>query len=89
MESKNNKAILFIAQDDKPEALRMASGLTLLDDQVVVEVVGSLDDDAETSLQLEALEFAEVPISHLELFRAQDLERLATDIILADVVFIV
>ncbi len=89
MESKNNKAILFIAQDDKPEALRMASGLTLLDDQVVVDVVGGLGDDAETTLQLEALEFAEVPISRIELSRTSDLERLAADIVSADVVFIV
>ncbi len=89
MESKNNKMILFIAQDDKPEALRMASGLTLLDDQVVVDVAGGLGDDAETTLQLEALEFAEVPINRIELFCADDLERLAADIVSADVVFIV
>ncbi len=89
MENENNKAVLFIAQDNKPEALRMASGLTLLDDQVVVDVVGGLDDDAETTLQLEALEFAEVPISNIELSRAADLERLAADIVSADVVFIV
>jgi len=86
---KNNKTVLLIAQDDKPEALRMASGLTLLDDKVVVDVLGRLDDDEETALQLEALEFAEVPISRIELSAPGDIDRLAGDILSADVVYIV
>ncbi|VAW83125.1 hypothetical protein MNBD_GAMMA14-729 [hydrothermal vent metagenome] len=86
---QNNKTILLIAQNNKPEALRIASGLTLLDDQVKVDVDGELGTDAETSLQLEALEFAEVPVERLELSTTEDFDRLAKDIISADVVFIV
>ncbi len=89
MADENNKTVLLIAQDDKPEALRMASGLTLLDDKVVVDVLGSLDDDEETALQLEALEFAEVPISCIELSASGGIDRLAEDILSADVVYIV
>ena len=59
------KQIIVIAQQRKTEALRMASGLTLLDDAVKVFVVGRLEDDAETATQLEALEFAEVPVAHV------------------------
>jgi len=86
---ENNRTVLLIAQDDKPEALRMASGLTLLDDRVIVDVLGCLDDDEETALQLEALEFAEVPISSIELSTPGAIDRLAGDILSADVVFIV
>ena len=86
---QNNKTILLIAQNNKPEALRIASGLTLLDDQVKVDVDGELGTDAETCLQLEALEFAEVPVERLELSDTEDFDRLAKDIISADVVFIV
>ncbi len=89
MIEENNRTVLLIAQDDKPEALRMASGLTLLDDRVIVDVLGRLDDDEETALQLEALEFAEVPISSIELSTPGAIDRLAGDILSADVVFIV
>ncbi len=89
MADENNKTVLLIAQDDKPEALRMASGLTLLDDKVAVDVLGRLDDDEETALQLEALEFAEVPISSIELSTPGDIDRLAEDILSADVVYII
>lgn len=65
------KQIIVIAQQRKTEALRMASGLTLLDDAVKVFVVGRLEDDAETATQLEALEFAEVPVAHVTAHDAQ------------------
>lgn len=65
--SESAKNILVIARDDKPEALRMATGLTLLDDIVRVAVIGDLDESAEeVRLQLEALEFADVPIRRLD-----------------------
>lgn len=65
--SESAKNILVIARDDKPEALRMATGLTLLDDIVRVAVIGDLDESAEeVQLQLEALEFADVPIRRLD-----------------------
>lgn len=40
----------------------MATGLTLLDDPVRVAVYGELGDSAAAEEQLEALDFAEVPI---------------------------
>ncbi len=86
---QNTKTILLIAQNNKPEALRIASGLTLLDDQVKVDVDGELGTDEETCLQLEALEFVEVPVERLELSDTENFNRLAKDIISADVVFIV
>jgi len=65
--SESVKNILVIARDDKVEALRMATGLTLLDDAVRVAVIGDLDEGAEeVQLQLEALEFADVPIQCLD-----------------------
>ncbi len=62
----NTKNILMVARDRKIEALRMAAGLTLLDDKVTVLVCGTLDDSAEASEQLEALEFSDVPVTQLD-----------------------
>ncbi|MCB1756862.1 MAG: hypothetical protein KDJ38_15165 [Gammaproteobacteria bacterium] len=87
--SDGTKKILMIAQHDKPEALRMASGLTLLDDEVSVLVIGQLGGDEETSLQMEALEFAEVPVTPLDQSRDEDLGRLADGIVQSDVVFVI
>jgi len=83
------KTILVIAQHDKPEALRMASGLTLLDDEVRVAALGGLDDDAETALQLEALEFAEVPIETLDAATDAGIGQLADAILGADAVYVI
>lgn len=61
--SSDAKRILVVARDDKVEALRMATGLTLLDDEVRVAVLGELDESSEdVQLQLESLEFADVPV---------------------------
>jgi hypothetical protein len=61
------KHILMVARDDKVEALRMAAGLTLLDDVVQVAVIGDLDESAdEVQMQLEALEFADVALERLD-----------------------
>jgi hypothetical protein len=66
--SESIKNILVVARDDKVEALRMATGLTLLDDAVRVAVIGELDENADdVQLQLEALEFADVPIECLDI----------------------
>lgn len=62
----NTKNILMVARDKQIEALRMAAGLTLLDDAVSVLVCGKLEDSAEASEQLEALEFSDVPVTQLE-----------------------
>jgi hypothetical protein len=67
------------------EALRMASGLTLLDDAVHIAVWNVLPQGPETDEQLEALEFSEVPISMLE----QEVEALARQIMDSDVVYFV
>ena len=64
--SGNTKRILVVARDDKVEALRMASGLTLLDDEVRVAVLGGLDEAAsEVQMQLESLDFADLPVARL------------------------
>lgn len=83
------KIILVIAQHNKPEALRMASGLTLLDDEVRVAAIGGLDDDAETALQLEALEFAEVEVASLNAETDVGVGDLADAILGADAVYVI
>lgn len=60
------KKILVVAQRKKVEALRMATGLTLLDDKVSVLVCGTLDDSVDVGEQLEALEFSDVPVTQLD-----------------------
>jgi hypothetical protein len=62
----DQKRILMLALDKKVEALRMASGLTLLDDAITVATWGRLPEDAEAAEQMEALEFADVPMAELE-----------------------
>lgn len=81
------KNILMIAQRKKIEALRMATGLTLLDDAVSVLVCGVLEDSAEASEQLEALEFSDVPVTQLD--NPADIPRaMAQAILQADMVYI-
>ncbi len=64
--SDNAKRILVVARDDKVEALRMATGLTLLDDEVRVAVLGELDENSDdVQLQLESLDFADVPVERV------------------------
>ena len=83
----NKKRILVVAKDDKVEALRMATGLTLLDDVVSVAVLGDLDrDDAEVQLQLESLDFADVPVEALP---ANGMQQLAGMIVQSDSVLMV
>ncbi|MEJ2592291.1 MAG: hypothetical protein P8178_12990 [Candidatus Thiodiazotropha sp.] len=60
------KNILMLAVHDRIEALRMATGLTLLDDPVRVAVYGELEASAAAQEQLEALDFAEVPIDTID-----------------------
>lgn len=84
------KKILMMAQNKKDEALRMATGLTLLDDQVSVAVIGDLDrDDQEISLQLESLDFADVPVFQVDPGSESDMGRLVEGLGCADVVFVV
>lgn len=84
----DQKSILMIAMQKPVEALRMASGLTLLDDAVSLGVWGVLPETQDATDQLEALEFAEVPLALLD--PATDaMAMLAERIINSDVVFCV
>ena len=85
--SDETKNILMLARNKKAEALRMAVGLTLLDDSVQVAVMGELDHDSpEIEVQLESLDFADVPVTNIS--TEQHIE-LAKMIINADVVYVV
>jgi len=84
MSSKN---VLMIARNKKVEALRMAAGLTLLDDVVKVAVVGEMDRDADdASLQLESLDFADVPVIDVD---DSNVAEFAEMVVNSDVVFVV
>lgn len=81
------KNVLMIARNKKTEALRMATGLTLLDDVVQIAVVGELDrSDAEVEVQLESLDFADVPVVDID---ENAPAVLAEMIVNADVVYVV
>ena len=67
----------------------MASGLTLLDDQVRVVALGGLDDDPDTALQLEALEFAEVAVDSLDPATEAGMDTLADAVLWADAVYVI
>ncbi len=82
------KNVLMLASEKKVEALRMATGLTLLDDSVSVATWGGLPDEADVHEQLEALEFMEVPIIRLDQDGAVIAE-LAAQILKSDVVYCV
>jgi hypothetical protein len=79
------KRILMVPLHKPVEALRMASGLTLLDDQVAVACWEALPEGPETDEQVEALDFADVPIERL----GHDADALAARILNSDVVFVV
>jgi hypothetical protein len=82
------KRILMLALDKQVEALRMASGLTLLDDAVSIATWGKLPEGDDVAEQMEALEFSEVPVVALD--PATDaLAVLARQIVNNDVVFCV
>jgi len=63
--SKETKNILMFAMRNQTEALRMATGLTLLDDKVHVAVLGELAKSEANDEQMEALEFSDVPVTEL------------------------
>ncbi len=82
------KNILVIAKNNKVEALRVAVGLVLLDDAVKVDVQGGLDRSPQIQEQLEVLEFGDVPYELLE-DPTKLIDRLARDLISADVVYVI
>lgn len=82
-----DKNILVVARYRKTEALRMASGLTLLDDPVRVLVCGELEPSDELDIQLESLDFADVPLERVADGAVP--AALANAVIQADVVYII
>lgn len=79
------KKILMVAVDKKIEALRMSSGLTLLDDAVAIAVWGDPATGPEADEQREALDFADVPVEDV----GHDVAALAAHILKSDVVYCV
>ncbi|MBF0218064.1 MAG: hypothetical protein HQL49_00840 [Gammaproteobacteria bacterium] len=85
--SDEMKSVLMVARNKKVEALRMATGLTLLDDQISVAVIGGIDrTDPEVELQLESLDFAEVAVVEIDRDKATEFAEM---IINSDVVYVV
>jgi hypothetical protein len=82
------KRLLVVACDNQPEALRVATGLTLLNDSVKVDVLGVLQAGPEVAQQKEVLDFAEVPCEVLA-GPGAIIERLAQDVLEADVVYLI
>lgn len=82
------KNILVIAKHNKVEALRVAAGLTLMNDIVKVAVMGGLDDSPPVQEQIEALDFGEVPRKIFD-DPVQVTEDLARDLLSADVVYVI
>lgn len=65
----------------------MATGLTLLDDIIRVAIIGDIDrNDAEVELQLESLDFADVPVIEVEEGGAAEFVRMLMN---SDVVYVV
>lgn len=59
------KRILVIAKQNLAEALRIAAGLTLLNESVRVAVLGELPDEPAVQEQRELLDFIEIPVDTL------------------------
>ncbi len=84
----DKKRILMVAVQKRVEALRMASGLILLDDAVTIATWGKLPEGADVAEQMEALEFSEVPVVELDPASGA-MAALAQQIIDSDVVYFV
>lgn len=82
-----HKQILIVALKKPCEALRMAAGLTLLDDPVRVMLCGEVDGEADE--HLEALDFADVPVERLSISTDEGVRMLAREITGADAVYVV
>lgn len=82
-----SKRILVLALDRRVEALRVATGLTLSDATLQVAVWGRKPDDEAAQAQLEALEFAEVPVDELPAGGPEALAEMARRIVDADIVY--
>jgi len=85
--SNETKNVLMIARNKKVEALRMATGLTLLDDVIRVAIIDGIDrTDPDVELQLESLDFADVPVIDVDESTAGQLAEMVVN---SEVVFVV
>lgn len=82
------KHIVVVAKYNQAEALRVAAGLTLLNDTVRVAVLGRLADDPAVQEQKEVLDFADVPCEELAPDAAETPARLARALLAADAVYL-
>lgn len=83
------KDILVIAVKDKKEALRVANGLSILHHVKVLVIDGLNRDDPKVLEQLEAAEFAEIPIFEVQT-RDKNYGKVVADLILqSEEVFII
>lgn len=83
------KRILIAAIDKPVEGLRIAAGLTLSDASLQVVLWGMRPTGEAAQSQLEALEFAEVPVEELTASQEQRWQELARRIVDSDVVYCV
>lgn len=80
------KRILVVARSNRVEALRVAAGLTLLDDAVRLLVLGELEETPAVREQLEVLEFTDVPMQRCEAGAGG--AALAREVLGADMVYV-
>ncbi len=83
------KRILVAAMHKPVEALRIATGLTLADATLRVAMCGPMPDGEEARVQLDALQFAEVPVDELPAADGARWLELARRIVDSDIVYCV
>ena len=83
------KRILVAAMHKPVEALRIATGLTLADATLRVAMWGPTPRSEEAQMQLEALQFAEVPVDELPAADGARWLELARRIVDSDIVYCV
>ena len=81
------RRFLVVALGNRIEALRVAVGLTLSDASLQVVVWGEAPDDEGAREQLEALEFADVPVAVLGGGGEAAWDELARHILASDAVY--
>lgn len=82
------KTILVVAKYNQAEALRVAAGLTLLNDTVRVAVLGRLASDPAVQEQKDVLDFAEVACEEVNLEAPGAAERVARALLGSDVTYL-
>jgi hypothetical protein len=82
------KKILMIANANHVEAMRVATGLTLLSDEVSLHVLGNPEDSPEIREQMEVLEFADIPVTRLPGL-LPNMANVARDLVASHVVYVI